>query len=196
MGTATSKLKDLARRAGRWLGLAEAAPAPAHTTAIVADRFDAMSWRDTLAQATALRELADELAETFDYSSDLLADVFLGAYKADPQVRTQAEMDPSRLVNHGVITALLASPEFGELRRQTAGDPYAAAMAVLAQADGLRRMIDHARQAHNMIGGPPAVMFEDPADQRKADQGAERDGCRQRGERDRAALEVERVRDE
>jgi uncharacterized protein with von Willebrand factor type A (vWA) domain len=148
MGTATSKLKDLARRAGRWLGLAEAAPAPAHTTAVVSDRFDAMSWRDTLDQATALRELADDLAERHDYTADLLADVFLGAYKADPQLRDRAAIDPSRLVNHQVITALLASAEFGELRRETAGDPYAAAMAVLAQADGLRRMLDHTCDAH------------------------------------------------
>ncbi|NUR59409.1 MAG: VWA domain-containing protein [Catenulispora sp.] len=148
MGKATNALKELARRAGRWLGLADTAPTLAHTTAIVADRFDAMSWRDTLDQATALQELAEELAERHDHTTDLLADVFLAAYKADPQIRPQSDMDPARLVNHQVITSLLGSPEFAELRRETAGDPYAAAMAVLAQADGLRRMLDHARDAH------------------------------------------------
>ncbi len=56
-------------------------------------------------------------------------------------------MAPSRLVNHQIVTALVESPEFAALHRETAGDPYAAAMAVLAQATALRRMLAHARQA-------------------------------------------------
>ncbi|MGO4422994.1 VWA domain-containing protein, partial [Streptomyces sp. MCAF7] len=46
-----------------------------------------------------------------------------------------------------VITALVESSEFAELRRETAGDPYAAAMAVLAQAAALRGMLERSRQA-------------------------------------------------
>ena len=110
-----AKLRDLAARAGRWLGLA---PAAAHTAAVAGDRFDVMTWRDTFAQAAALRELADDLADRHDYAADLLADVFLAAYKAAPQLREAAEMDPSRMVNHQVISSLLSSPEFAELRRE------------------------------------------------------------------------------
>lgn len=141
------KLADLARRAGRWLGLADTPTAPKATTAVVADRFDVMSWRDTYQQASALRELSEELGERYDYSTDLLADVFLGAYKVAPELREQPDMDPSRLVNHQIVSSLVTSPEFTELRRDTAGDPYAAAMAVLAQAPGLRRMLETAREA-------------------------------------------------
>jgi uncharacterized protein with von Willebrand factor type A (vWA) domain len=140
-----AKLKDLASRAGRWLGLG-VAPA-LQTGAVVADRFDAMTWTETLEQAAALRELAGDLADTHDYAADLLRDVFLAAYKAAPQLRERAAMDPSRLVNHQVITALLDSPEFAGLRRETAGDPYASAMAVLAQAAALRRMLAKAEDA-------------------------------------------------
>ncbi len=56
-------------------------------------------------------------------------------------------MDPARLVNHEVISSLMESPEFAELRRETAGDPYAAALAVLAQAAALRRMLARSREA-------------------------------------------------
>lgn len=79
-----AKLKDLAARAGRWLGLT--AP-PAQARAVAGDRFDAMTWADTYAQAAGLRELADDLGEHHDYAADLLADVFLAAYKAAPQLR-------------------------------------------------------------------------------------------------------------
>jgi len=62
-------------------------------------------------------------------------------------MRPAAEMDPSRMVNHQVAAATLASPEFTELRRETAGDPYAAAMAVITQGPALHRMLEKAEQA-------------------------------------------------
>jgi uncharacterized protein with von Willebrand factor type A (vWA) domain len=141
-----AKLKDLAARAGRWLGLA---PAAAHTAAVAGDKFDVMTWRDTWSQAAALRELADDLADRHHYAADLLSDVFLAAYKAAPQLRDPSEMDPSRMINHQVIGSLLSSPEFADLRRETAGDPYAAAMAVIAQGPALRRMLEQAEQAQD-----------------------------------------------
>ncbi len=139
-----AKLKDLAARAGRWLGLT---PPAAHTAAIAADRFDQMTWRDTFAQAAGLRELAGDLGERHGYAADLLADVFLAACKAAPELRDRADMDPSRLVNHQIVASTLGSPEFTELRRETVGDPYAAAMAVIAQGPALRRMLERAEQA-------------------------------------------------
>src|SRR5262249_35595935 len=140
------KLKDLAARAGRWLGLS--APA-AHTTAVVSDRFDTMTWRDTYTQASALRDLADDLGQKNDYAEDLLSDAFLAAYKAEPELREAADMDPSRLVNRQVVGSLLGSPEFTDLRRETVGDPYASAMAVIAQGPALRRMLEQAREAQH-----------------------------------------------
>ncbi|MEU9899698.1 VWA domain-containing protein [Streptomyces phaeochromogenes] len=151
-GGTPSTLDELARRAGKWLSLSAAAP-ERHTAAVVADRFDRITWRDTYEQSAALRELAEELNErdypTDHHTTDLLTDVFLAAYKVNPRLRERTEMDPSRLVNHQVITSLVESPEFAELRRETAGDPYAAAMAVLAQATALRRMLEATRGAQD-----------------------------------------------
>lgn len=149
---AITKLKDLAAKAGRWLGLHTPPPAlPAG--AVVSDRFDEMTWREVYDAAPALRELADDLADRHDYAADLIRDVFLAACKAAPVVREAAEMDPSRLVNRQVVTGALASPEFTELRRDTAGDPFASAMAVVAMGPALRSMLDRAedaQQAANM----------------------------------------------
>ncbi|NUS89135.1 MAG: hypothetical protein HOY75_42190, partial [Streptomyces sp.] len=137
---------ESASRAGKWPG-PPAAASERHTAAVVADRFDQITWRDTYEQSAGLRELAEELNERYDCATDLLTDVFLAAYKVSARVRERATMDPSRLVNHQVITALRESSEFAELRRETAGDPYAAAMAVLAQAAALRGMLDRSRRA-------------------------------------------------
>jgi uncharacterized protein with von Willebrand factor type A (vWA) domain len=169
MGETPGTLDELARRAGKWLSLSAAAP-ERHTAAVVADRFDRITWRDTYEQSAALRELAEgleELNERYDrtrhHTTDLLTDVFLAAYKVNPRLRERPEMDPSRLVNHQVVTSLVESPAFAELRRETAGDPYAAAMAVLAQATALRRILEATRAA------------QDRAEQaRKAQQDADR----------------------
>jgi uncharacterized protein with von Willebrand factor type A (vWA) domain len=140
------KINELASPAGKWLALSAAVPGR-HTAAVVADRFDRIAWRDTYGQSAGLRDLAEELNQRYDYTSDLLTDAFLAAYKVRPRLREREEMDLSQLVNHQVITSLVESPEFAELRRETAGDPYAAAMAVLAQAAALRRMLERSRDA-------------------------------------------------
>lgn len=147
-GGTASRLDVLADRAGTWLARSAAAPAR-HTGAVAADRFDRMAWRDTYEQSPALRELADDLGEHHAHTADLLTDVFLAAYKTAPRLREPAELEPSRLVNHRLVAALLESPDFAELHRETAGDPYAAAMAVLAQGTALRRMLEDSRPARD-----------------------------------------------
>jgi uncharacterized protein with von Willebrand factor type A (vWA) domain len=142
-----TKLKDLVGRAGQWLGLAQSPPPPGATGAVVADRFDAMSWQEVYEQADALRDLADELTERYDYTADLLRDIYLAAYKVTPQLRGREEMDTSRVPNHQIVAAMMNAPEYEDLHRETSGDPYAAAMAVLSQADALRRMLEDSRTA-------------------------------------------------
>ncbi|MFZ4137310.1 VWA domain-containing protein [Streptomyces koyangensis] len=115
---------------------------PGHTGAVAADPYDRIAWRDLYARSAALRELADGLAARHAHTTDLLADAFLAAYLAAPRVREAAEMAPSRLFNRQVVAELTASPGFAVLRRETAGDPYAAALAVLAQAPALRLLLD------------------------------------------------------
>ncbi|KAB2592282.1 VWA domain-containing protein [Streptomyces arboris] len=146
--TPGSGLDELTGRAATWLGLATATP-ERHTGVVVADRFERITWRDTYEQSAGLRELAEELAGLHEHATDLLNDVFLAAYKVGLRLREPTEMDPSRLVNHQVISSLVESPDFAGLRRETVGDPYAAALAVLAQCAALRRLLGRSRDAQD-----------------------------------------------
>ncbi|MFF9566778.1 VWA domain-containing protein [Streptomyces sp. NPDC014685] len=150
------RLDELRLRAAGKRSASSASPPPSapsatsperHTTAVIADRFERIVWRDTCAQSAGLRELARELSGLHAYAAELLADVFLAAYQPVPRLRDQAEMDPSRLADHRIVAALMESPDFAELRRETTGDAYAAAMAVLAQATGLRRLLERSQDA-------------------------------------------------
>jgi uncharacterized protein with von Willebrand factor type A (vWA) domain len=129
-------------KAARWLGLA----APVlHTAVVAGDRFDEMTWQELLETAAKVRELRDGLHERFDYVDDLLRDLFLAAFKVDLQLHGRTEMDPSRLVNHEIVTAITEAPDFAELRRYAVGDPYVAAMALLSLAGKLRELLERAR---------------------------------------------------
>lgn len=144
------KLRELAGRAGRWLGLSSAAApaAPALAAgAIAEDRFDVITWNEVSQASRPLRNLADDLAETFDYTADLLRDCFLAAYQVEPQLRDRAQVLPSRWPNHQIVAGILSSPEMDELRRDTAGDPYASALAVLSLAESLRESLERAKDA-------------------------------------------------
>ncbi|MGA5796496.1 VWA domain-containing protein [Streptomyces cellulosae] len=145
------RLDALTQQAGRWLALS-AAPAERHTGAVVAGPYDRVAWRDVYAQSAALRELSAQLLTRHAHAPDLLADVFLCAYQAAPRLRDRTVMAPSHLVHHQVVTALTQSPDFAALRRETAGDAYAAAMAVLAQASALRGLLERSREARERTG--------------------------------------------
>ncbi|MET9164754.1 VWA domain-containing protein [Streptomyces cellulosae] len=151
MDEETERLDALTQQAGRWLALS-AAPAERHTTAVVAGPYDRVAWRDVYAQSAALRELSAQLLTRHAHTPDLLADVFLCAYQAAPRLRDRTVMAPSHLVHHQVVTALTQSPDFAALRRETAGDAYAAAMAVLAQASALRALLERSREARERTG--------------------------------------------
>ncbi|MET9305472.1 VWA domain-containing protein [Streptomyces cellulosae] len=151
MDEETEWLDALTQQAGRWLALS-AAPAERHTTAVVAGPYDRVAWRDVYAQSAALRELSAQLLTRHAHAPDLLADVFLCAYQAAPRLRDRTVMAPSHLVHHQVVTALTQSPDFAALRRETAGDAYAAAMAVLAQASALRGLLERSREARERTG--------------------------------------------
>ena len=145
------KLRDLASRAGRWLGLKNTAAQPVvpelATGAVVDSRFDTIAWRDVLGQSKALRRLAADLHQTYDYSDDLLRDVFLCAYKESLAVRDREQMVPSRWPNRQIIAGMVSSPELADLRRATTGDAYASAMAVLSQTTALREALQRSKDA-------------------------------------------------
>ncbi|MET8473446.1 VWA domain-containing protein [Streptomyces sp. NPDC006422] len=123
--------------------------------AVVADHFDRLTWRDTYEQAAGLRELAADLAARHPCAQDLMADVFLSAYQARVTVRDLADIAPSGHLAHAFVTALLESPDFTDARRDTVGDPYTAAMALLAQGPALRALLDQEAERPRPRGAGP-----------------------------------------
>ncbi|MFG3004680.1 VWA domain-containing protein [Streptomyces calvus] len=156
MGEQRSSIDALAVRSGPWLARTATA-AERNTTAVVAGPFDRVVWREVYEQSAGLRELAAELGSRHAHTDDLLTDVFLAAYQAAPRLREATAMAPSRLVNHQVVTSLVRLPDFAGLHRETAGDAYAAALAVLAQSSVLRGLLERSRDARDRAGQAEAA---------------------------------------
>ncbi|WP_067665626.1 vWA domain-containing protein [Nocardia miyunensis] len=142
-----STVGQLAGRAARWLGLGH--PAPQHRHAVAGDRLDEQVWTQTFDEAPALPVLENQISDGHTHPGDLLHDLFLAAYKAQPRIRDAEDMLVSRLPNHAVVSSIARTPEFQALHRHTVGDRYAAAMAVLAHADALKSWSDDSDQAQS-----------------------------------------------
>ncbi|MGF6884963.1 uncharacterized protein with von Willebrand factor type A (vWA) domain [Nocardia sp. GAS34] len=139
---------ELAGRAARWLGLGH--PAPQYRHAVVGDRLDEHTWTQTRDEAHALGVLENRISDGHTHPGDLLHDLFLAAYKAQPRIRDAEDMLMSRLPNHAVVSSITETPEWRTLHRHTVGDRHAAAMAVLAHADALGSWLADSDQAQSV----------------------------------------------
>ncbi|MCX4094543.1 VWA domain-containing protein [Nocardia sp. alder85J] len=139
---------ELAARAARWLGLDQ--PTPQYRHAVVGDRLDEHTWTQTRDEAQALGVLENRISDGHTHPGDLLHDMFLAAYKAQPRIRDAEDMLVSRLPNHAVVSSITETPEWRTLHRHTVGDRHAAAMAVLAHADALRSWSADSHQAQSV----------------------------------------------
>jgi len=129
---------ELREKAAPWLN--RPAPAPLDRTVDTADRADWAVWDQISHECRALSRLDADLTEQYG-TPGLVSDLWMSAYARDPQLRDAADTVPAQRSNRAVTSAMLGTPEHDEMRAATVGDPYAAAMSVLAQAPALRRML-------------------------------------------------------
>lgn len=134
----TTTVGELREKAAPWLN--RPAPAPLERTVDTADRADWAVWDQISHECRALSRLDADLTEQYG-TPGLVSDLWMSAYARDPQLRDAADTVPAQRSNRAVTSAMLGTPEHDEMRASTVGDPYAAAMSVLAQAPALRRML-------------------------------------------------------
>lgn len=123
-------------------------PTASATDAVVHDGFDAAMFRELLDEAPALYELAyEDLGKTYDYTEDLVRDVLMEFWKADPTVRSPKEMYPSFLLNQAVADDMSKAPETPQTRAFTKHDRYGSAMATIAVTNKIKSSLDKAKEA-------------------------------------------------
>lgn len=183
MSTTVGELRE---QAAPWLH--RGTPAPLERTVDTTDRADWAVWDQVAHECTALASLDADVTEQHG-TPGLVRDLWMAAYARDPQLRDAADTVASQRSNRAVVAAMLDTPEHHELRAATVGDPYMAAMSVLAQAPALRRMLreldprgqqTQAEQAHREAEDAAervAEAFQDAQDAAAEDAGLPDDGA-------------------
>lgn len=121
------------------------------------DRMDRRFFRELLRESENLRRAASRAAESWPEGLPLLQDLFSSVFKPCPVLKEEAEVRPSVLLNHAVMSRLIGFPEWERLRRSTVLDRSAAALAAAYLLDfllthvprdpALQQALDAGRQA-------------------------------------------------
>lgn len=122
---------------------------------VVQDVFDRTIFSSCLSEATALQEIIARTNKEYDYTEELFRDVFTLFHQGYPEMRGSSEIEPSRLINHAVVTDVALAPDTEPLRAMTNNDRYSAAMATIGVAekvqDGLKRHAEEQQKAEQEV---------------------------------------------
>lgn len=121
--------------------LSKPVPNGTETVAVEHDRWDHAEWEDVRGKSDAVRGVLDDLGQTFDYTEDLMEGMFDALIKAEPKVVERERMLDSRKPNQQITIQAENTPETTELRQYTKGDPYSAAMGVVAISEKVREFL-------------------------------------------------------
>ena len=115
------------------------------TSTIKHDKFDENQYKSIREKAEELQDVADLRWETDPSWPDVVKDDYLALYKTLPESRDPSEIKPTHRVNHTVISKMMDTKEYDELRTYTELDPWAAAMGAVASAASLSEYFDEAK---------------------------------------------------
>lgn len=121
--------------------LSKPVPSGTETVAVRHDRWDHEEWTDIKEASPAIGDVLTDLGQTFDYTEDLLEGMFDYLIKAEPEVVPRQDMLDSRKPNQQITVQSEQTPETTELRQYTKGDPYSAAMGVVAVSEKVKQYL-------------------------------------------------------
>lgn len=133
------------------------------TQAVVQDRWDAAIYDEVVADFPRVAEMVGELRAHHDYAEDLVRDLALIFYQAAPEVRPAADMDPSRLLNHAVLTSVEQAPETVTTRQYTRHDTYGTGLGILSVAQQIKDLLDRPPQDEAQEAGEEASKAQEQA---------------------------------
>ena len=123
-----------------------------HKHSIGHDRWDEEDLKYVIKEMRAFQQARRELGNFAPQSGEtLMGDDFLALIKADPQVRDQAEMEPTHIINGVVMQEATELPEYEKVHRYTISDPIQAAASATSMKPKLEEIYDRMRTAQQHL---------------------------------------------
>ena len=127
----------------------EAAPQyePIEENSVEHDSFDDLSY-DMLTDAVpALKKSIKNVSNEHDYVPPAYQDLFNLLHGGDPEFVPYPSMKEGYDANHEMLQGMFNTPEFEELRKETAFDEYATAFTMLSMEDDMKEAFSRVKEA-------------------------------------------------
>ncbi len=106
------------------------------------DAFDRVAYEEILYQSKELQNLSRQGVETLNTFSEMAEDVFFSLYKVKPELIPSNELAKEYLLNHELMSKLMESQSYQELREYTQLDELGAGLGSKALLENLLKELE------------------------------------------------------
>jgi len=106
------------------------------------DAFDRVAYEEILYQSKELQNLSRQGVETLNTFSEMAEDVFFSLYKVKPELIPSNELATEYLLNHELMSKLMESQSYQELREYTQLDELGAGLGSKALLENLLKQLE------------------------------------------------------
>ncbi len=106
------------------------------------DAFDRVAYEEVLYQSKELQNLSRQGVETLNTFSEMAEDVFFSLYKVKPELTPLKELATEYLLNHELMSKLIESQSYQELREYTQLDELGAGLGSKALLENLLKQLE------------------------------------------------------
>ena len=106
------------------------------------DAFDRVAYEEILYQSKELQNLSRQGVETLNTFSEMAEDVFFSLYKVKPELIPSNELAKEYLLNHELMSKLMESQSYQELREYTQLDELGAGLGSKALLENLLKQLE------------------------------------------------------
>lgn len=106
------------------------------------DAFDKAAYEEMLCQSKELQSLSAQGAQTLNTFAEMAEDVFFALYKVKPEIMPPNELATKYLLNHEMMSKLMESQSYQELREYTQLDELGAGLGSKALLENLFKQLE------------------------------------------------------
>ena len=129
------------------------------------DAFDRVAYEEILYQSKELQNLSRQGVETLNTFSEMAEDVFFSLYKVKPELIPSNELAKEYLLNHELMSKLMESQSYQELREYTQLDELGAGLGSKALLENLLKELEQdgdLKEVSNKINDAIIIVLPEP----------------------------------
>ncbi len=132
------------------------------------DSFDKAAYEEILRQSKELQSLSVQGTQNLHTFAEMAEDVFFALYKVKPKLTPTNELAPEYLLNHDLMSKLMESQSYQELREYTQLDELGAGLGSKALLENLLKQLEQdgdSKEASNKINDAVKKEVSIPSDE-------------------------------